>query len=58
MWTELSQRAGVQSLGGQIDKDLRQITEEFLYLTLKENSAPQKIDLYRDEMQKDEFPED
>jgi hypothetical protein len=58
MWIELSQRAGVQSLGGQIDKDLRHITEEFLYLVLEEKNHPLKIDLYRDELKRDEFPED
>jgi hypothetical protein len=58
MWTELSQRAGIQSLGGQIDKDLRQITEEFLYLIIEEGSDPRKIDLYRDELKRQDFPED
>jgi hypothetical protein len=58
MWIELSQRAGVQTLGGQIDKDLRQITEEYLYLILKENGDPRNIDLYRDELRREEFPEE
>ncbi len=58
MWIELSQRAGVQTLGGQIDKDLRQITEEYLYLILQEKNDPRAIDLYRDELQREEFPEE
>ncbi len=58
MWIELSQRAGVQTLGGQIDKDLRQITEEYLFLILQEQGDPRKIDLYRDELRRDEFPEE
>jgi hypothetical protein len=58
MWIELSQRAGVQSLGGQIDKDLRQITEEFLFLISNEGGEPLKIDLYRDELNRTDFPEE
>jgi|GEM_PF-1659514 len=58
MWIELSQRAGVQTLGGQIDKDLRQITEEYLYLILQEDDDPRRIDLYHDQLRREEFPEE
>jgi len=57
MWTELSHRAGVHSLGGQMDKDLKQIIEEFLTL-VGEGNDPQLIDLYDDNLRKREFPED
>lgn len=57
MWAELSHRAGVHSLGGQMDKDLKQITEEFLTLA-DEGNDPQLIDLYSDNLRKPEFPED
>jgi hypothetical protein len=57
MWTELSHRAGVHSLGGQMDKDLKQIIDEFLTL-VGEGNDPQLIDLYDDNLRKREFPED
>ncbi len=57
MWTELSHRAGAHSLGGQLDKDLREISEEFLSL-VAEGHAPQNIDLYSDQLRKKDFPED
>jgi len=57
MWAELSHRAGVHSLGGQMDKDLKQITEEFLTL-VDEGNDPQLIDLYGNNLRKREFPED
>lgn len=57
MWMELSHRAGVHSLGGQMDKDLKQITEEFFDLVAKGND-PQKIDLYTHDLKTKDFPED
>lgn len=57
MWTELSHRAGAHSLGGPLDKDLKQITTEFLSL-VAEGNDPRRIDLYSDELRKREFPED
>jgi hypothetical protein len=57
MWTELSHRAGAHSLGGQMDKNLRHITDEFLSL-VAEGNDPRRIDLYSDEIRKQDFPED
>jgi hypothetical protein len=57
MWKELSHRAGVHSLGGQLDKDLRQITDEFFSL-MDEGNDPLRIDLYSDDLKKQVFPED
>lgn len=57
MWTELSHRTGVHSLGGPLDKDLKQITKEFLSL-VAEGNDPQRIDLYSGELKKRDFPED
>jgi hypothetical protein len=57
MWTELSHRAGVHSLGGQMDKDLRQITDEFFFL-LAEGNDLLYIDLYSDDVKNQVFSED
>ncbi len=57
MWTELSHRAGAHSLGGQMDKNLLQITEDFLSLVVEGND-PRRIDLYSEELRKQDFPED
>jgi hypothetical protein len=57
MWTELSHRAGAHSLGGHLDKDIKQVTEEFLFLAT-EGHDPRRIDLYSDPLRKREFPED
>lgn len=57
MWLELSHRAGVHPLGGQMDKDLKQISEEFFAL-VAEGNDPRMIDLYTNDLKRREFPED
>jgi hypothetical protein len=40
-----------------MDKNLRHITDEFLSL-VAEGNDPRRIDLYSDEIRKQDFPED